>query len=49
MSSRFTEWDEQQKRMNAYQSAEQKSVRISQATIGKKKKRKPENKCRNYI
>tara|TARA_R110000824_G_scaffold164016_1_gene340010 strand:+ start:2528 stop:5602 length:3075 start_codon:yes stop_codon:yes gene_type:complete len=44
MSNRFSNWDEQQKRIEAHQSAQQKSQRISSATAGKKKKRKPENK-----
>ena len=44
MSNRFSNWDEQQKRMEAHRSAQQKSQRISSATAGKKKKRKPENK-----
>ena len=44
MYSKFNQWSNQQQRMDAYQKAEQKSLRISEATTGKKKQRKPENK-----
>jgi len=44
MFSKYDQWNTQQSRMDAYQKAQQKSLRISQATTGKKKQRKPENK-----
>lgn len=44
MYSKFNQWSNQQQRMDAYQKAQLKSQRISQATSGKKKTRKPENK-----
>lgn len=44
MYSKFNQWSNQQERMDAYQKAQLKSLRISQATTGKKKQRKPENK-----
>jgi hypothetical protein len=44
MYSKFNQWSNQQQRMDAYQKAQQKSLRISEATTGKKKQRKPENK-----
>ena len=44
MYSNFNQWSNQQQRMDAYQKAQQKSLRISEATTGKKKQRKPENK-----
>jgi len=44
MFSKFDQWNTQQSRMETYQKAQQKSLRISEATTGKTKKRKPENK-----